>query len=123
MPYVSDGERWPNPWRDDLLPRLLSGGWHDAELLHHPHGVPLAPVLDALPVHEPRYVDTGNRHLLPGRRNPHELALVGALHRPSDDDLVALRDDVVDRRPAVRERSEPHREQHLIAFLPRRHPG
>src|SRR6266571_5398417 len=110
------------------FPRLFGLGgarWrrHDAELLHHPGDVPLAPVLDALPFLESRDVDARDRHGLPRRRDAHELRLVRPRHRPAHDHLVALGDDVVDRRLAVRKRGTQHREPLLLALSARRHPG
>src|SRR3989475_3670917 len=93
----------------------------DAELHHQARDVPLSPVLCALPVLEPRDVDSRDLHRLAGRGDAHELAGVGARHRPADDDLVAFRDDVVDRRVAVGEGCAQHEEPLLLPFAARRH--
>src|SRR5437899_2309614 len=88
----------------------------DPQLHHQARDVPLSPVLDALTVLEPRDVDARDRNSLPGRRDAHELAAVGARHRPADDDLVAFRDDAINRRAAVGERGAQHEEPLLLAF-------
>src|SRR2546427_9147424 len=93
----------------------------DAELHHQACDVPLSPVFGALPVLEPRDVDSRYLHGLPGRGNAHELPGVGARHRPADDDLVAFRDDIVDRRVAVGERCAQHEEPLLLPFAAGRH--
>src|SRR3989454_11834238 len=93
----------------------------DAQLHHQARDVPLSPVLGALPVLEPRDVDSRDLDGFPGRGDSHELAGVGARHRPADDDLVAFRDDVIDRRVAVGEGCAQHQEPLLLAFAAGRH--
>src|SRR5437870_5443027 len=104
------------PMGPSLGLRCARRGRRDAQLHHQARDVPLPPVLDALAVLEPRDVDARDRHFLPGRRDAHELAAVGARHRPADDDLVAFRDDVINRRAAVGERGAQHEEPLLLAF-------
>src|SRR6266704_6387982 len=94
----------------------------DPELLHQGGHVPLALMLDALSLVEPRDIDPGDRHRLPRRGDAHEVALVRPGHRGPDGDLVAFGDDVVDRRLAVGERRAQHREPMLLALPARRHP-
>src|SRR6266540_2317868 len=94
----------------------------DAELLHQGGHVPLAPMLDALSLMEPNDIDAGDGHLLPRCGDAHEVALVRSGHRGPDDDLVALGNDVVDRRLAVRERGTEQREPLPLALPARRHP-
>src|SRR5256886_1638575 len=93
----------------------------DAQLHHQARDVPLSPVLGALPVLEPRDVDSRDLDGFPGRGDAHELAGVGACHRPADNDLVAFRDDVIDRRAAIREGCAQHEEPLLLAFAAGRH--
>src|SRR6266571_3206879 len=88
----------------------------DSQLHHHSRDVPLSPVLGALSVLEPGDVDARDRAFLPGRRDAHELAAVGARHRPADDDFVAFRDDVIDRRTAVGEGRVEHLEPQPLPF-------
>src|SRR2546422_460752 len=98
--------------RSDAAPRSSASRTRD---------VPLSPMLGALPVLEPRDVDSRNLHGLAGRGDAHELAGVGARHRPADDDLVAFRDDVIDRRAAVGEGCAQHEEPLLFPFAAGRH--
>src|SRR5881628_1300994 len=111
------------PMGPSLGLRCARRGRRDAQLHHQARDVPLPPVLDALAVLEPRDVDARDRHFLPGRRDAHELAAVGARHRPADDDLVAFRDDVINRRAAVGERGAQHEEPLLLPFPAGWHSG
>src|SRR5262245_58425217 len=64
----------------------------DAELLHHPQGVPLDPLLDDPATGDP--VDVDCRHFCrpAGRGNAHELAPMGTPRCPAAHHLVPLRD-------------------------------
>src|SRR2546427_6643645 len=75
-----------------------------AELLEQAELVEQAPAVDELPARDAVDVDPGCRCLLPGRRHPHQLALVCAGRRPTRDDGLALSDLVVDSDPQIRER-------------------
>src|SRR5207245_4726910 len=94
----------------------------DSQLHHHSRDVPLSPVLCALPVLEPGDIDARDLDFLPGRRDAHELAGVGARHRPADHDLVAFRDDVIDRRATVGEGRTEHLEPQPLDFAAGRQP-
>ena len=75
--------------------------WHRAELPHHPELIELVPVLDDPAVADTEDVDLGDRVALPARRQPHELAGLGRTGGEPGDDLIALRDQVVDRERRI----------------------
>lgn len=95
--------------------RSRRGGSH-AELLLQARDVLLPPVLHHLAFREPDDVDALNRHSFPTRRDAHDLALLRALPRGPDHDLVAFRDHVVDRHAEVGKRGADLLEALLQAF-------
>jgi hypothetical protein len=80
---------------------LASGGrgeaWHDADALHDPEHVDLAPVLDEHSVLEAADVHLGPLERPSGRRYPHHLAEMRASADDAMHHLGAFADQVLDR--------------------------
>src|SRR4029077_8525332 len=97
-------------------------GWshrrNHAELLKQAKHVVACPGLNHLAVLIAVDIDPGDGRVLVCRRDGHQLALVGAGSGPTGDDLVALRDLVVDREADVGERVPVDLEQLFQAFRP-----
>jgi hypothetical protein len=66
------------------------------DLTKEPEGIDQAPVLDDSAVHQSYGVNRAKFHLALRRRG-HELSVMGADEPDAHHDLVALRDQVVDR--------------------------
>src|ERR687897_583730 len=66
-----------------------------ADLLHQGSGIDRAPMFRGLIVLEPDEVVVRDLDLLPTRRDPHEIALVGPADRRSDGQPIALDEDVL----------------------------
>src|SRR6266404_1407849 len=82
-----------------------------ADLLEQAKLVEEAPAPDELPARNAVDVDPSGGHLLPGRRHPHQFALVCARPRPTCDDGVTFGDLLVDTDAQVRERRSVHQDE------------
>lgn len=67
-----------------------------AQLFHQRHEVPVGPLLHDLRVVDSKDRGAGDGRLAMGRVHAQKVALVGAAGCPLDDDLIALRDGVID---------------------------
>src|SRR5256885_5567610 len=99
-----------------------NAGWshrrNHAELLKQAKHVVACPGLNHLAVLVAVDIHPGHGRVLVRRCDGHELALVGAGGGPTGDDLVALRDLVVDREAYVGERVPVDLNELLQAFRP-----
>src|SRR5205823_9893578 len=75
---------------------------NNVKLLHHPERVPVRVLLDDLAVRKAGEGESGNRHLLAGRADAHQVTVVLAAACPAGRDLVALSDLIVDSDPGIR---------------------
>src|SRR6188474_3655665 len=91
---------------------------NDAELDEQPEGVPRAPLLDDLPACEARDRHARHGHVLPGRRNPGDLARVRPAGRPAGRDLVPIGELVFHDEPHAFERRPVPLDELLEAVWP-----
>lgn len=74
-----------------------------SQLLQHRHQVPVRPFFDDLSILDAEDGGAGDAGFFVGGGHAEELALVGAVGCPVDDDLVPFGDGVVDREHQVGE--------------------